>query len=501
MKRDSHFTTDHLRDNLKERAVKSVGITTTAQGIKLFIQIGSIAILSRLLDPSDFGLVAMVTIFSGFALQFMEGGLSMATIQRDYITDAQVSNLFWINSALGAGLFIIGILISPLVAELYNEPRVALIMAALSITFLIGGLSVQHDALLRRQMRFKAISLIDIMSMAAGIIAAIVAALSGLKYWALVISPIATITCKTIMRWLSSGWVPSMMSRGSGFRPLLGFGMHLTGANFIGYIANNLTPFTIGYISGAQSLGVLNRANMLASIPSSQILPPVINVVQPTLSRVANDPQRLSYAIKSIMSKLVLGTMFVTSTMAVLADWIIQLILGANWNDAVPILRMLAVFTLVEPIAAFLAVCLVATGNARALLRWKAITLVILIASIGIGSIWGELGVIAAYALSGLLIRLPCFLLYASRFLPVTVGELFKTLIPSAFCSCCTVAALYGLRHFNQIESPALNLVIFVVFSSVIYTAICLVLKPTRREFLEILTLLKPLASRIINFK
>ena len=90
--KDKFFSADHLKSGLKERAVKSAGITLAAQAVKLILQLGSIAILARLLEPSDFGLIAMVTVFTGLALQFMEGGLSMATIQRDQITHGQVSN-------------------------------------------------------------------------------------------------------------------------------------------------------------------------------------------------------------------------------------------------------------------------------------------------------------------------------------------------------------------------------------------------------------------------
>lgn len=499
--KDQLFNADHLKTGMKERTVKSAGITLAAQGIKLILQLGYVAILARLLQPSDFGLIAMVTVFTGLALQFMEGGLSMATIQRDQITHAQVSNLFWVNGALGTALCLLGILISPLVAIIYDEPRLTLVMAAMSLTFLIGGLSVQHDALLRRQMRFRAISVIDIVSMAAGIATGIAAALGGLEYWALVINPITTFATKTVMRWLSARWVPSMMSRGSGVRPLLGFGANLTGANFIGYMATNLTPFAIGYIGGAQSLGLFNRANMLTSIPSSQMLPPVMNVLQPTLARVASDPKRLRSTITSIMGKLVLGTMFVTLTMAVLADWIVQLFLGSGWDGAVPIFRMLAVFSLVEPIAGFLAVSLVAIGNAKALLRWKAITLSILIVSVGIGSFWGAFGVVAAYALSGVFIRLPGFLYYSSRFLPVTFGEFIKALVPATVCSLGAIAALFTLRHFILIESPVAGLAVFIAAAAVIYPALCLLIKPTRRELIEILDLLKLLTSRKLTSK
>ncbi|WP_016856318.1 lipopolysaccharide biosynthesis protein [Halomonas smyrnensis] len=499
--KDELFKADHLKAGMKERAVKSTGITLAAQCITLILQLGSIAILARLLEPSDFGLIAMVTVFTGLALQFMEGGLSMATIQRDQITHAQVSNLFWVNVALGTALCLLGILISPLVAIIYDEPRLTLVMAAMSLTFLIGGLSVQHDALLRRQMRFKAISVIDIVSMTAGIIAGIAAALGGLEYWALVISPITTFITKTVMRWLSARWVPSMMSRGSGVRPLLDFGANLTGANFIGYMATNLTPFAIGYIGGTQSLGLFNRANMLTSIPSRQMLPPAMSVLQPTLARVANDPERLRSTITTVMGKLVLGTMFVTLTMAVLADWIVQLFLGSGWDGAVPIFRVLAVFTLVEPIAGFLAVSLVAIGNAKALLRWKAITLSILIVSVGIGSFWGAVGVVAAYVFSGVFIRLPGFLYYASWFLPVNFGEFVKSLVPSAMCSLGTIAVLFFLRQYIVIVNPIVGLAVFIVAAALIYLVLCLLIKPTRRELIETLDLLKLLTSRKLASK
>lgn len=489
--KNKYINNDSLNDNTKEVAIRNVGITLSAQGVKLILQISSIPILSRLLEPADFGLVAMATIFTGLIFQFMEGGLSIATIQRANITHAQLSNLFWINTAMGAGLCFLTIVSAPLVALIYDEPKLIMIIEMLSLTFLISGLSVQHDALLRRQMRFKAISTIDIISLLTGIIAGIAAAFGGLKYWALVISPIATCLMQTILRWINARWMPSMVSRGSGVRSLLRFGANLTGANFIGYFANNITPFTIGYIGNAQSIGFFSRANMLTSIPSSQILPPVMSVVQPILARVANDPTKLRNTIKSIMGKLVLGTMFVTVTMSVLADWIVQLFLGSDWEESIPIFRMLAVFSLVEPIACFLAVSLIAMGNVKALLHWKAITLIIIIVSIAIGSIWGTFGVVAAYALSGVFIRLPSFLFYSSHFLPLTISDFTKTLVPSAICSMGTAAVLIFLRYILTIENSIIGLTVFAIIAAVIYTTFCWFAKPTRRELMDIIRMLK----------
>lgn len=489
--KDKFFSADHLKSGLKERAVKSAGITLAAQAVKLILQLGSIAILARLLEPSDFGLIAMVTVFTGLALQFMEGGLSMATIQRDQITHGQVSNLFWINAGLGAGMFILGVLAAPLVANLYEEPRLTLIMAAMSLTFLIGGLSVQHDAILRRQMRFRAISIIDITSIALGIVAGIVAAFIGFGYWALVISTVTTFLSKTILRWLSTAWLPSLMRRGTGVRPLLNFGVNLLGANFVGYFANNITPFAVAYIGGAQSMGLYNRANTLTSIPSKQLLPPLMNVMQPTLARVAQNPERLRTTIISLMGKIVFFTMFLTITMAALADWIVELFLGAGWSGVVPIFRLLALFSLVEPIAGFLSVSLIAVGNAKALLRWKMITLGILVISVAIGAFWGALGIVSAYALSGVFIRLPFFLYYASKFLPVSFSDFTKALLPAVVCAAGTLLLLYTFRQFYVFENPIIGLLYTLPIAAASYIALGLSLKSTRIEILDTIKLFK----------
>lgn len=494
--KDQLFNADHLKTGMKERAVKSAGITLAAQGIKLILQLGSVAILARLLQPSDFGLIAMVTVFTGLALQFMEGGLSMATIQRDQITHAQVSNLFWVNGALGTALCLLGILISPLVAMIYDEPRLTLVMAAMSLTFLIGGLSVQHDALLRRQMRFKAISVIDIVSMAAGIAAGITAALGGLEYWALVISPITTFATKTVMRWLSARWVPSMMSRGSGVRPLLGFGANLTGANFIGYMASNVTPFAIGYIGGSQPLGLYNRANMLTSIPSSQLLPPIINVLQPTVARISDSPEKLNRTMRSLMGKLALVSTLITLTMALFADWIVFLFLGPSWTEAIPLFRLLAVYSFIQPLAGLIAVALIAAGEARAIMASKFHSLVITLAALLIGSYWGVFGIVLAFSLSGLLIRLPVFLYYSSRFLPLSFWEFSKPIFPALGCAILTMAVMVLARSFVDVANPIIGLLVFVPACVVVYLCMCLIIKPARVDLVELFTSLRLIFNR-----
>src|SRR5215471_19536328 len=150
----SALSTDHLQADLKGHAIRGVTWTLTSQGSLFVLQSVSTIVLARLLTPADFGLVAMVTAISDLAAPFADLGLSQATIQRKEISNDQVNALFWINVAIGVGLTVVMVGLGPVLAWFYGEPRLKAIAALVSLTFFIGGLRAQPEALLRRQMRF-----------------------------------------------------------------------------------------------------------------------------------------------------------------------------------------------------------------------------------------------------------------------------------------------------------------------------------------------------------
>ena len=194
--KDNVFQVDHLSSGLKKRVISGARLTIGAQLLKLIIQIISITGLARLLEPKDFGLVAMVTVFLGVAQQLVDGGLSSATIQRDKVTHQQASLLFWLNCAIGTLLCILVIIISPLVSYIYDEPRLTTLTIVMSSMLLISGLSVQHEAILFRQRRFGSLAIIDWVSMGVGVLSGIAMALNGAGYWAIAISPIVVLLIK-----------------------------------------------------------------------------------------------------------------------------------------------------------------------------------------------------------------------------------------------------------------------------------------------------------------
>src|SRR5215471_14084935 len=178
--------TDHLQADLKGRSVRGVVVTLTSQGSLFVIQSISTIVLARLLTPADFGLVAMVTSFSDLAAPFADLGLSQATIQKKDVSQDQITALFWINVGIGLGLTLLMASLGPVLAWFYGEPRLKAITALVSLVFLIAGIRAQPEALLRRQMRFSALAVRNIVSLALGVSLAIALAWRGAGYWAVV---------------------------------------------------------------------------------------------------------------------------------------------------------------------------------------------------------------------------------------------------------------------------------------------------------------------------
>src|SRR5437764_15047415 len=218
-----HFKTDHLLPNLRQRTISSGLVTAAAQGAQFFLKLGYIMVLARILVPQEFGLVAMVTTVMGFLRIFQDAGLSTATVQRQEITHAQVSNLFWANVAVGGVTSLLVAASAPAIAWFYREPRLVSMTLVLSITFVLTSSAVQHIALLNRQMRFGVIAIIDVVSMLAGYLTGIALALSEYGYWALVFAYVVQVTIRLVLSWSISRWWSRLLSRKTQTMHLLSF--------------------------------------------------------------------------------------------------------------------------------------------------------------------------------------------------------------------------------------------------------------------------------------
>ena len=432
------FHTSNLRGDLRRRSVIGGAATVSGQGATFLIRMVSTIVLARLLTPADYGLVGMVAAVTGFVALFKDMGLSTATVQREKINHAQVSGLFWLNVAVSGVLTLIVTALASSIATFYDEPRLKLISIVFAVFFLFGGLTVQHQALLRRQMRFGSLVAIQIASVVAGAIIAILAAVLGAGYWSLVVMNGAEGLVGAIGVWLVSDWHPGVPRRNSGIRSMVGFGMNLTGFSVVNYFARNADNILIGKVWGASALGLYSKAYGFLMLPISQINAPLGAVAVPALSRLQGDPVSFRRWYCRAANLVAFATTPLTLALAVVAEEIILVVLGSRWVDAAPIFRVLAFAAFGQPIANMNGWLYTSLGQTHRMLRWGLMSAPVIVISFAIGVHWGAIGVAVGYAIAVHTIRYFGFW-YAFKNSPVSVGDLARavwrpTLLSVAMC-------------------------------------------------------------------
>ena len=490
-----YFNTDRLKTDLKQRSVRGGVVTIAAQASKFVLKFGSTMVLARVLVPEDYGLIGMATVIVGFVEYFKDLGLSTATIQRQEINHRQISTLFWINLGVGCLVALIVAALAPAIASFYNEPRLQGITLALAINFVFGGLTVQHQALLRRQMQFTSLAKIEIAAMAVGVATAVIAGYYGLGYWALVLMLMMTAVTNAIGVWIACRWRPGLPQKDSEIGSMLAYGGNLTGFSLVNYFSRNLDNILIGRRWGSGQLGLYAQAYRLLLLPIQQINNPINSVALPTLSSLQAEPEKYSrYYYKAILLITTLG-MPIVAFMFATADDLILLMLGEQWIGIVPIFKFLMP-------AAFIGTFNVAGGwvyqslgrtdrQFRIGMVTATINSIIFFVSVN----WGALGVAKAYGISQpILIVFSLYYCYWETHLKVK--DFAKTISRPALASIGAALILMAVNH--SILAIDYNLLLSLSVDCVLYSLLYLIIwsvlpggRKTLRSIAEILQVMK----------
>lgn len=453
-----YFETNHLMADIGGHTVRGGAVTILSHVLKFAVSIIATAILARLLTPQDYGLIGMVAVATNFVSMLKDLGLSYPTVQRAEIDFDQISTLFWVNVSLSVVLVAIMIALAPLLSWFYAEPRLTMIAVVTATGFLFGGLAVQHEALLRRQMRFFTLSAIAFVSMVAGYVVGIILAWYGAGYWSLVFSQLTLLATSAIGIVTLCGWRPGLPRWNSGARSMLTFGGQVTGYSLINYVSKNLDNLLIGKFWGAQSLGLFNKAGQLVSLPSEQFDEPLATVAVPVLSRLHGSPERYRRVYLRMLEKVMLLTMPAITLVIVSADSIVQLILGSQWTAAGRIVFFLGIAALFQPVLNTMGWLFLSQGRSREMLQWSMINAPISIASIICGLPWGAVGVAASYSLTRVVIVNPLVYWMMGRSGPVRTKDLYRHLAPFVLASIGAFLTCLAFRAFVVLDSTILNI-------------------------------------------
>ncbi|ULB11572.1 lipopolysaccharide biosynthesis protein [Cereibacter azotoformans] len=414
---------------LRATASRGAVATIASQGALMLTQIGSVVILSRLLSPEDFGLVAMCTPVIALLMMLQDFGLLAATVQKQGLKTEEVNFLFWINVALSVSLTLILLATSPLVAMFYQEPRVGPLIAALSVTIALNGLGAQHAALLIRRMQYVRLGFIQVAGAVLSLATAAIWAWIDPSPWALFGGALVGTLVPTLGMWLGSRWRPGLPRRIEGWRPLLNFGAGVTGFNFANFFSMNVDKVVIGRAFGGESLGYYDRAFKLVLMPSNSIFNPLARVMVPALSRLQDEPDRYRSAYLRVAGLLLFLLLPMMACAAAFADIVIPLAFGQNWDGSVAIFTALGIAGLVQPLNNVAGWLFLSQGRSRDFFHSGLIHALFVGTAVLAGLPFGLVGIVVAVAIAEYL-KVPAIWALTCRRGPIRYRDMIRSVGP-----------------------------------------------------------------------
>lgn len=436
---------------LSHRASRGIAVTVGGLWTKTLIQMASTVVLARILAPSDFGLLAMITALVGVADLVRDFGLTGAIIQAKEMNERLWRSVLWLSVALGVVLSILVAAAAPLVAMLYDEPRLVLLTLVIAPSLLINALCMPLQARITRDLGFSTLARIDVLSMLAGVVASIASALflapAGLGVWALIVLQGVGQATRLVLLWVAE---PPKFGRPRISReviPLVTTGGSIFGAEFLGYVEKNADNVIIGHQLGPDVLGQYSRAYALFLLPLQQLNGPIGRVALPVLSQLRDDGDRYRRYIRAAV--LVIGYLTIPTyaIAAAVAAPLVSLLLGAGWQDAALIFSLLGIAGVAQSLGKVRNWIYITMARSHRQFVYDLITRPLVVLSFFVG-IWlgGVVGLTIAYGVTTLVLLVPGFG-FAIRGTFITVRDVVAPVLRPTVLAAFAFAAAFAVTR------------------------------------------------------
>jgi PST family polysaccharide transporter len=417
-------------------------------------------LLARLLTPADFGRFAMVATLTLFVESFRGFGLAAALVQRRAWDDAAARAVHRVALRLGAGTALLVAAAGPLLARVYGEPRLTALTAAAAVGVFLLAVPSVPEALLMRAMRFGPVAAAELAALVVGAVAAVALAAAGAGAWALVAQYVVAALVRAAMLWRAAGWRPAAVDAAAAragraaLAPTLAYGRHVTFFQMLTHVGRNTDRVLVGAFVGPTALGLYDAANRWSLYPFDQVYTPLTSVAVAALSRVADDADAFRRAARRVLLPPLALVLPALALLAVEARPAVRVLLGPQWDDAVPLFRVLCVAAGANAVLKLTRWLYLASGETRAQLRWGVAYAPLLALASAAGLPWGALGVAAGFAAGGWLLVVPG-VWHCVRHTAVRAGDVLAVAAPPAAASAAAAAVLVAARGALLPASPA----------------------------------------------
>ncbi|UWU91385.1 lipopolysaccharide biosynthesis protein [Bradyrhizobium sp. CB1015] len=475
----------------RKRARSGTGLLFAQRIISFVLNISQIAIISRLVEPSEFGLVAIALFFSTLFSVFRDFGLPSTAIQLKELQDDQRDALFWFNFAATIVLVLVLLLCASPIASLYEQPRLTPVLMVATLNFFLLGATAQHAALLRRELRFGCIFAAEVGGLILGWLSTIVLAYFFRNALSLVLGAALQGAFSGTGYVVFGRWLPSRPTRLSRHLELLTFGANVATFSGLNFLSNNIAAALVGLWSGSAAAGLFSRAQSLYSLPTSFLLGPYLQVQFPLLCRIAHVPSEVQKEYHNIL--VVSGLVYFTIGLALpfISSDLVVLLLGPSWEEASRILVWLcpALFALgfIAPFGQFMT----SQGRVRELRIWSAADLFFRGGGAVLGCLYGPQEAAAGFSAGTLLAATPIIIWITARQKPISIADQLNAAVPGLATAICTASVTFATKalcgEFGLANGP-IRLTVVVLVAAATWGLMVLLLPTARRVIYSVAT-------------
>lgn len=443
------------------------------------------AILARLLEPSEFGLVALALIFTGLMETVRDLGVNQALVLEAESEVEERAHTAWLASvAIGAGLVVLMAALSPLAALFFDEPGLVALLSVLGLNFLLRALGATHYALAQKRLDFRSRTAAEGADVVVRGLVGIALALAGAGAWSLVLGYLAGTAAMTTTLWLLVAWRPALSARRQHLRSLVRVGGTLTAVDVVAAAIANADYVFVGRVLGTSALGLYTLAFRLPELAIRNLAVVASQTLLPAFASVRGEALARAFLV-SLRYTLIVSAP-VAAGVCVLAEPLVLTLYGDRWLGAVDAMRVLAVYAFVSTVAIPAGTAYKATGRARVLLWLSVPRLLLLVASLWVFAGEGLVAVAACQAVGSGLLALASTVL-ASRLLGVRLRALAAAAWPALVAATALAGSLVPIER--GIDPPALALATGLVAGGAVYLGALRLLAPSALS--ELLTRLR----------
>jgi O-antigen/teichoic acid export membrane protein len=462
-----------MTNELKSKIVLGVTWNTLARFGNQIVQFVLSVILARLLTPTDFGIVAMIVVFSNFMGVMLDFGLGSALVQRPNLTNLHLHSAFWMNAVVGMMLTVFTFWVAPLIAAFYDVDILVQLGRVWSISFVFITLAVVPTAVLQRNMQFKALAVIEVLATVISGIMSIILAVLGLGVWSILLQNISFSLLSLVLKWKAVDWRIHLNFSFAAVHDLWGYTVHLFGFNFINYWSRNVDNLLIGKVFGADALGYYNRAYGLMLLPITQIISVISSVMFSAMSSIQDDIDRVRLLYLRAMSVIALIGFPVMIGLFVTAEPFVLVVYGENWRSMILTLRILSLVGMIQTLLNPTGWIYASQGKTRTMFKWGLYASSITVGGIVMGVWLGSIEMVALlYGCATATLLYPGIAI-PGRFLQMSFFDVMRAICGALVASIGMAAIVVSVEQlFTEGWSPVSRLLLMVVCGIMSYTGI-----------------------------